>query len=100
MCIRDRAQILNLLKKLQHDRQLTYIFITHDLSVVNYFADDILVMYMGTMVEKTSSEKLFEKPLHPYTQALLSAIPVPSIHNRKERILLKEMCIRDRRWIP
>ena len=84
-----QAQILNLLKQLQHDRQLTYIFITHDLSVVNYFADDILVMYMGTMVEKTSSEKLFEKPLHPYTQALLSAIPIPSNHNRKERILLK-----------
>lgn len=84
-----QAQILNLLKQLQKDRQLTYIFITHDLSVVNYFADDILVMYMGTMVEKASSEELFANPLHPYTEALLSAIPIPSIHNRKERILLK-----------
>ncbi len=84
-----QAQILNLLKQLQKDRQLTYIFITHDLSVVNYFADDILVMYLGKMVEKASSEKLFEKPMHPYTKALLSAIPIPSIHNRPKRILLK-----------
>ena len=84
-----QAQILNLLKQLQKDRQLTYIFITHDLSVVNYFADDILVMYLGKMVEKAPSEKLFEKPMHPYTKALLSAIPIPSIHNRPERVLLK-----------
>mgnify|MGYP000864382021 FL=1 len=84
-----QAQILNLLKQLQKDRQLTYIFITHDLSVVNYFADDILVMYLGKMVEKAPSEKLFEKPMHPYTKALLSAIPIPSIHNRPKRVLLK-----------
>ena len=84
-----QAQILNLLKELQESMGLTYIFITHDLSVVNYFSDDILVMYLGKMMEKAPSEKLFDKPLHPYTKALLSAIPVPSIHNRPERILLQ-----------
>ncbi len=84
-----QAQILNLLKELQREKGLTYLFITHDLSVVNYFADDILVMYIGKAVEKASSPKLFSKPLHPYTQALLSAIPLPSIHNRQEKILLK-----------
>lgn len=84
-----QAQILNLLKQLQQDRGLTYMFITHDLSVVNYFSDDILVMYMGQTVEKASSVKLFDKPMHPYTEALLSAIPVPSIHGRSKHILLK-----------
>lgn len=84
-----QAQILNLLKKLQNDFSLTYIFITHDLSVVNYFSDDIAVMYLGKLVEKAPAEKLFENPLHPYTQALLSAIPVPNIHRKRKRILLK-----------
>ena len=84
-----QAQILNLMKNIQKDMGLTYIFITHDLSVVNHFSDDIGVMYLGRMVEKAPSEKLFEKPLHPYTQALLSAIPVPRLHDRGERILLK-----------
>lgn len=84
-----QAQILNLLKELQDKMGLTYIFITHDLSVVNYFSDDILVMYLGKMMEQAPSEKLFDKPLHPYTKALLSAIPVPSLHNRPERILLR-----------
>ena len=84
-----QAQILNLMKKIQRDTGITYIFITHDLSVVNHFSDDIAVMYLGRLVEKAPSEKLFENPLHPYTQALLSAIPVPRIHNRPERILLK-----------
>lgn len=84
-----QAQILNLLKELQRDKGLTYLFITHDLSVVNYFADDILVMYIGKAVEKASSAKLFSKPMHPYTQALLSAIPLPTIHNTTEKILLK-----------
>ena len=83
-----QAQILNLLKELQENMGLTYIFITHDLSVVNYFSDDILVMYLGKMMEKAPSEKLFDNPLHPYTKALLSAIPIPSIHNRPERIIL------------
>lgn len=83
-----QAQILNLLQELQESMGLTYIFITHDLSVVNYFSDDIMVMYLGTMVEKAPSETLFENPLHPYTKALLSAITIPSLHNRPERILL------------
>lgn len=84
-----QAQILNLMKKIQHEMGITYIFITHDLSVVNHFSDDIAVMYLGRLVEKAPSEKLFKKPLHPYTEALLSAIPVPRIHNRPERVLLK-----------
>ncbi len=84
-----QAQILNLLEKLQAERKLTYIFITHDLSVVHYFAHDILVMYMGKMVEKAESVELFRNTLHPYTKALLSAVPVPNIHNKKKRILLK-----------
>lgn len=84
-----QAQILNLMKKIQREMGLTYIFITHDLSVVNHFSDDIAVMYLGRMIEKAPSEQLFAKPMHPYTQALLSAIPVPRIHNRPERMLLR-----------
>lgn len=84
-----QAQILNLLKKLQKELGLTYMFITHDLSVVNYFSDEIVVMYLGKVVEHASAEDLFAHPTHPYTQALLSAIPVPSLGKKKERILLK-----------
>lgn len=84
-----QAQILNLLGNLQEQMGLTYIFITHDLSVVNHFADDIAVMYLGQLIEKASSEELFAHPMHPYTEALLSAIPVPSLRNRKKRIVLK-----------
>lgn len=84
-----QAQILNLLTTLQRDMNLTYIFITHDLSVVNYFSDDIAVMYLGQLIEKAPSAMLFDNPLHPYTQALLSAIPTTSIRKRKERIILK-----------
>ncbi len=84
-----QAQILNLMKRIQNERGLTYIFITHDLSVVNHFSDDIAVMYLGRLIEKAPSEVLFANPLHPYTQALLSAIPVPSTHNRKQRIVLR-----------
>lgn len=84
-----QAQILNLLGNLQEQMGLTYIFITHDLSVVNHFADDIAVMYLGQLVEKAGSEELFAHPMHPYTEALLSAIPVPSLRNRKKRIALK-----------
>ena len=84
-----QAQILNLLIDLQESMDLTYIFITHDLSVVNHFSDDIAVMYLGQVVEKAPAEELFAHPLHPYTQALLSAIPIPAVRERKERILLK-----------
>ena len=84
-----QAQILNLLKKLQKDRGLTYIFITHDLSVVNHFSDDIAVMYLGQLVEKAPAEVLFDKPVHPYTQALLSAIPIPDPDYKQERIIIK-----------
>ncbi len=84
-----QAQILNLMKEIQQELGLTYIFITHDLSVVNHFSDEIAVMYLGQFVEKAPAEELFKEPLHPYTKALLSAIPVPSIHNRKARILIK-----------
>ena len=83
-----QAQILNLMKKIQNDMGITYIFITHDLSVVNHFSDDILVMYLGRLVEKAPAEELFQNPLHPYTKALLSAIPVARIHDRPKRILL------------
>lgn len=84
-----QAQILNLLQDLQEEKKLTYVFITHDLSVVKHISDDILVMYLGTVVEKSPSDDLFEKPLHPYTKGLLSAIPIPSIDVKRERILLQ-----------
>ncbi len=85
-----QAQVLNLLKKLQKDLGLTYIFITHDLAVVKYFSDNIAVMYLGQMVEKSSSDDLFKSPTHPYTQALLSAIPYPIVGKDKpERKLIK-----------
>ena len=84
-----QAQILNLLKELQRELDLTYIFITHDLSVVYYFADDIAVMYLGQLVEKAPADELFANPVHPYTRALLSAIPSVDLDEKKERILLR-----------
>ena len=84
-----QAQIINLLKDLQKQMGLTYIFITHDLSVVNHFSDEIAVMYLGQMVEKAPAEELFANPIHPYTKALLSAIPIPDLDHKTERILLK-----------
>lgn len=84
-----QAQILNLMLDLQEVRKLTYIFVTHDLSVVKYISDEIMVMYLGQMVEKAPADELFENPLHPYTKALLSAIPIPDVHAKKERIGLK-----------
>ena len=84
-----QAQILNLMQDLQEERGLTYIFITHDLSVVKYISTEIAVMYLGQMVEKCESDELFLHSLHPYTKALLSAIPIPDIHAKRERILLK-----------
>ena len=84
-----QAQILNLLMELQKKNNLTYMFITHDLSVVKHISDEIAVMYLGEIVEKCSSKELFRETLHPYTQALLSAIPVPNLNKKRERIILK-----------
>ena len=84
-----QAQILNLMQDLQDNLGLTYMFITHDLSVVKYVSDDILVMYLGQMVEKAPAEKLFKHPMHPYTQALLSAIPIPDPDLPMNRITMK-----------
>ena len=83
-----QAQVLNLLKKLQKEKGLTYMFVTHDMSVVRYISDDICVMYLGQVVEKCPSKELFQKPLHPYTKALLSAIPSVDIHNPTKREVL------------
>ncbi|MCI8609705.1 MAG: ATP-binding cassette domain-containing protein [Firmicutes bacterium] len=77
-----QAQILNLLMDLQEELNLAYMFVTHDLSVVKHISDNIMVMYLGTCVEFASSDALFEKPLHPYTQALLAAIPEPTLESR------------------
>ena len=84
-----QAQILNLMQDLQDELGLTYMFITHDLSVVKHFSNDILVMYLGQMVEKAPAEVLFKNPQHPYTQALLSAIPIPDPDYPIQRIPLK-----------
>lgn len=84
-----QAQIINLLMDLQKEKKITYMFITHDLSVVKYISNEIMVMYLGQVVEKAPSDELFAHPMHPYTKALLSAIPVPDVHSRRERIPLK-----------
>ena len=84
-----QAQVLNLLRKLQKEKGLTYMLITHDMSVVRHISDDILVMYLGQMVEKSPSKELFKKPMHPYTRALLSAIPSVDIHNPNKREILQ-----------
>jgi oligopeptide/dipeptide ABC transporter ATP-binding protein len=84
-----QAQVLNLLKKLQREYDLTYLFISHDLGVVRHISDRIIVMYLGKIVEMAEKKQLFERPLHPYTQALLSAIPEPNRKKKKERIVLK-----------
>ena len=84
-----QAQVLNLLKKLQQEKGLTYMFVTHDMSVVRHISDDICVMYLGQVVEKCSSKELFKNPLHPYTRALLSAIPSTDFRNPTKREMLK-----------
>lgn len=84
-----QAQILNLLQDLQEEKGLAYMFITHDLSVVKHISDNICVMYLGQLIEKASTKDLFRATLHPYTKALLSAVPVPSLKERRERLILK-----------
>ncbi|MBR1585570.1 MAG: ABC transporter ATP-binding protein [Clostridia bacterium] len=84
-----QAQVLNLLQDLQEERKLTYMFITHDLSVVKHISDNICVMYLGQMVETSPADELFDHPLHPYTQALLSAIPSTDIHHIQEETILE-----------
>ena len=84
-----QAQIINLLKQLQRDFNLTYLFISHDLSVVEHISDTVGVMYLGSMVEYSETEKIFSNPLHPYTKALFSAIPVPDPDYKMERIVLE-----------
>ena len=84
-----QAQVLNLLQKLQQDLQLTYLFISHDLSVVKHISDRIAVMYLGKIVEIADYKEIFANPLHPYTKALLSAVPIPRLDVAQNRIILK-----------
>ena len=84
-----QAQIINLLKDLQEKRHLTYLFISHDLSVVEHISDTIGVMYLGSMVEYGSKESIFANPRHPYTKALFSAIPIPDPDRKMNRVILE-----------
>ena len=84
-----QAQIINLLKELQEKRNLTYLFISHDLSVVEHISDSVGVMYLGNLVEYGTTEEIFNNPLHPYTQALFSAIPIPDPTSKMNRIVLE-----------
>lgn len=84
-----QAQVLNLLQDLQKDHGLTYMFITHDMSVVKHISDEIAVMYLGQIIEKCKANELFAHTIHPYSVALLSAIPIPNIHMQRKRVLLQ-----------
>jgi len=84
-----QAQILNLLQDLQEQRNLTYLFVTHDMSVVKHLADNICVMYLGQVIEVCDAKSIFQKPLHPYTKVLLSSIPTTDIHDKSKRIITK-----------
>lgn len=84
-----RAQVLNLMKKMQEKRGLTYLFISHDLSVVRHVSDRVAVMYLGSVVEVAEKRELYGHPLHPYTKALLSAIPIPDANRKRQRIILE-----------
>jgi len=97
-----QAQIVNLLKQLQKERQLTYLFIAHDLAMVKYLSTRVAVMYLGQIVELAPSAELYAQPMHPYTQALLSAIPIP-IHSSKKkrtRIVLSGRCSQPHQRLP
>lgn len=84
-----QAQVLNLMQDLQRQMGLTYLFITHNLSVVKHLSNQIVVMYLGQLVEKASPQQLFKNPVHPYTQALLSAIPIPDPDVKIQRVVLR-----------
>jgi len=84
-----QSQIVNIFQDLQEELNITYLFISHDLSIVNHISDRVAVMYLGKIVELTDKRNLYEKPFHPYTEALLSAIPIPNPNVKKERITLK-----------
>ncbi|MFC7373635.1 ABC transporter ATP-binding protein [Fictibacillus iocasae] len=84
-----QSQVLNLLQDLQKEYDLTYLFIAHDLGVVRHISDRVGVMYLGNIVELADSEELYDQPMHPYTQALLSAVPIPDVEHKKERVILQ-----------
>jgi len=84
-----QAQIINLLKDFQKEFKLTYMFISHDLSVVEYISDEVAVMYLGEVIEKAPTKELFESPLHPYTKALNAAVPQPIVRKKKERQIIQ-----------